>query len=305
MKCPNPGSSCFGTTGFRWFPGFFARDETERPSRVSSTTRPGGEPITAHSEIYGTAALYDLAFSYRDFAKECAFLCSTFERLAGRAPKSFLEIAAGPGRHAQEMLASGLDAVAMDLAPEMAAYGQQTAKQRGLELAYFVEDMTTFESSRNFDLVACMLCSATYLLTDTAFASHLTRVKDALTADGRYVLELPHPAESDGPKTKQAWSIRDDGGELHVEWREEGQEGTADQTYLTRARLEYRPNDGSQPVIVTDKAPQRDVSPERLRRLAEAAGFSIESTLGALDENVTLDDPSAWRMVVVLRKAAQ
>ena len=131
--------------------------------------------MNTHSAVYGAAALYDLAFSYRDCKAESQFLRDVY-----RAPHRFLELAAGPGRHAVEMLAAGVDVVALDLAPEMASYARRKAEARKLSLHFVVADMTEFSTPSKFDLAACLLCSASYLLTHEAFLSHLTSVRRAL-----------------------------------------------------------------------------------------------------------------------------
>src|SRR5262245_37216666 len=122
--------------------------------------------MTAHALVYGAPALYDLAFSYRYFARECSFLRGVYERRRGRPLRSFLELAAGPARHALGMCVAGVRATALDLSPKMAAYTATRAGELGLLLPYLVADMTAFETDDRFDLAASMLCSASYLLTD-------------------------------------------------------------------------------------------------------------------------------------------
>ena len=253
-----------------------------------------------HSTIYDAAALYDLAFSYRDFAKEARFLRELHTRRLGRKPHSFLELAAGPGRHAQEMCRAGLEVAALDLSPAMAAHCQRQARQRGLSFPYVVGDMTSFQLERQFELIACMLCSATYLLTDEQFLRHLSCVRSALADGGLYVLELPHPDEASEAKTSSEWKVRDERGELAVQWRESS---SVERLLTVDVRLEYRPNDGGAPHVVTDRGRQRDLTEAQLRALAEAAGFVVGDLFGALDESIGLHDSRAWRMVAVLRKA--
>jgi hypothetical protein len=259
--------------------------------------------MTAHATIYEAAALYDLAFSYRDFPRESRFLCTLYEARRGRQPESFLELAAGPARHALEMQASGVSASALDVVPEMAEYAQKKAAERGLELDYLVADMTRFETARRFDLAACMLCSATYLLTDAAFRSHLGAVHAALAEGGMYVLELPHPGELERPKTKGKWTIRDAAGELFVEWIED-ETARDGNTWLARVRLEYRPLEGGAARIVSDASRQRDFTRAEIESFAAETGFIVEDVLGALDENIALDHEKAWRMLVVLRRGS-
>jgi SAM-dependent methyltransferase len=229
-----------------------------------------------------------------------------YQRRRGAAPGNFLELAAGPARHALQMRADGLRAAALDLSPEMAAYALTKASERGLTLPYLVADMTAFETPDRFDLVACMLSSATYLLTDDAFGAHLERVHAALADGGLYVLELPHPADLDGAaktknKTRSTWTARDDGGELDVSWLDEE---TPDARIIrARVRLAYRPRDGGPPVIVEDEASHRRYSRADIEVLIARNGrFDIGGVYGALDERVNLDDASAWRMLVVLER---
>lgn len=56
-----------------------------------------------HEAIYANAALYDLAVSYRDYALECRCLGDLYQLRRRRAPRSFLELAAGPAAHSVEM----------------------------------------------------------------------------------------------------------------------------------------------------------------------------------------------------------
>jgi SAM-dependent methyltransferase len=260
---------------------------------------PNSSRRPAHAAVYGAPALYDLAFGYRDYARECDFLRRACDMLRDQPPRSFLELAAGPARHALEMAAAGVRAAALDLSPEMAAYGAAKAGERGLTLPYLVADMTSFAHPDTFDLVASMLCSATYLLTDDAFVAHLDRVHAVLVDGGLYVMELVDP--SDRKKAKSTWTARDAAGELDVRWLDEE---TPDSRILrTRVRLEYKPFDGSPPTLVEDEALQRFYGLTDIEALiARRAHFEIAGLFGALDEGVPLDDEAAWRMLVVLRK---
>jgi hypothetical protein len=260
--------------------------------------------VLPHSRIYEAAALYDLAFSYRDYGQETGFLRELYRRRRGRAAGSFLELAAGPAQHALAMLAAGLDAVALDLAPEMASYAHRLAAARGLSLPYLTADMASFSAPRRFDLVACMLCSASYLLTDDAVRSHLACVREALIDDGMYVLELSHPSELSGTRlSKEVWAVTDARGTLDVAWR--GDPATAvGGIWQSDAELVYRPSDGSAPITVAASARQRGFRLDELLRLAEQSGLEVEATLGAFDEDVTLESPHANRMIVVVRRRA-
>jgi hypothetical protein len=261
--------------------------------------------MNPHAAVYGTPSLYDLAFSYRDFVRECAFLCEVFERRRRRPLASFLELGAGPARHALELLETGVRATALDLAPEMAGYAAEKARARGLRLPYLVGDMCAFQVPERFDLAASMLCSTSYLLTDAAFLAHLESVSAALGDGGIYLLELPHPAEAalDGkPKTKSTWTMRDDSGELAVQWHEELVAGSNGKIRAL-VKMSYSPFNDGPVVLVEDVARLRRYSEADLRVLVAKSGrFDIAGIFGAFDEAVPVDADGAWRMLVVLNK---
>lgn len=255
--------------------------------------------MTSPARIYESASLYDLAFSYRDFPKESEFLRRVHLERSGVVAKNFLEVAAGPARHALEMARRGLEAQALDLSSAMAAYGRTCAEAQGLSLPYVVADMTKFRLPTRFDLVVCMLCSATHLLTDEQLLKHLKCVAAVLTNTGSYIIELPHPAEQTKPKTSSQWTIETDTGKLEVTWVESSRQRDVATMDVC---LEFSPTGGGAVQTVTDRVMQRGIAPARLALLAGNAGLCVTNTFGALNEKVAIDDDDAWRMVAVLGK---
>lgn len=256
--------------------------------------------MNSHTTFYESAALYDLAFSYRDFEAEGRFLRDVYQRRRGRPARSFLELAAGPGRHALDMAAAGLDVAALDVVPEMAAYATEAAKARGVDIGYVVADMTAFALPRTFDLAACMLCSASYLLTDDAFRANLSSVRAHLAPGGLYLLELTHPEELDGKaKSQPTWKMRDHAGELEIAWLTAPTDA-AGRIWLSTSKMRYCPFDGSAPIEVHDEARQRGFRHAEVVALASEAGMRVVATFGTFDESVELANPNAKRMLVVL-----
>lgn len=260
--------------------------------------------MSAHAEVYSAPRLYDLAFSYRDYDREARFLLDLYRAQRGRDPQRFLELGAGPARHAIAMAKAGLSAVALDLAPEMAAYGLAETKKSGVGLEYLTADMVGFELSAPVDLAATMLCSATYILEDEDFVRHLRAVAAALSPGGLYVIELPHPSELDGrPKTKSTWTMSDAAGKLEVEWLDgEGSSAEAARKAPTVARLRYQPISGA-PIHIESQAPLRAFSRQEIADFVARSGrFELVSVFGALDPAVALEAEKAWRMVVTLAR---
>lgn len=261
--------------------------------------------MTIHQKIYESADLYDLAFSYRDFAAEARFLRGLYRDQRGRAPVSFLELAAGPGHHALAMSDAGVAATALDLVPAMAARGRALAKTRNLPLTYVTADMTEFSLETPVDLAACLLISATYLTTDDAFLAHLRSVYQALTPGGMYVLELPlHLDDMVDPTTQhqplREWQMQDAGGVLDVTWREEPRSPGA-LTHTAMAKLVYKPHSGA-PLEVEERAVQREYRAREVVHLAEQAGFRVVGVFGDWSTETPLTSPDAWRLLVALER---
>lgn len=256
--------------------------------------------MTPHAAIYDASRLYEKAFAFRDFNREVRFLLDAFMSRRQRPATSFLELAAGPARHAIGLGALGLDVAGLDLSASMRALALARAAERGVDLSYVVGDMVSFKMDRRFDLVANMLSSATYILKDEDFVAHLHCVADALEVDGMYVIELPHPSALEGRSTvKDHWTVKDAEGELDVSWCSEDWQGTTSRCIAT---MSFRPVEG-EPVVIREEARERIFRLEDVRAFAEATGrFEIEDVLGAVQEGVTLDAEKAWRMVTILRK---
>ncbi|MBK6694400.1 MAG: class I SAM-dependent methyltransferase [Myxococcales bacterium] len=258
--------------------------------------------IPPHRAIYDAAHLYELAFDFRDFAAEVRFLEDAFVSRRGRPLRSFLELAAGPARHAIELGARGIDVAALDLSPSMRNLALLRAAERGVSLDYTLGDMVAFARTPRVDLAANMLSSATYILSDERFVAHLRAVGAALVADGMYVIELPHPSGLEGRSTVQeSWTVSRPAGVIDVSWSTGSTRGSISTCV---ARMNFRSPTGAV-LEIEDEADERIFRVEEIERFAAASGcFTVEAVRGALREDTALDEPAAWRLVVILKKTA-
>lgn len=194
-------------------------------SRAAAATDEGAGTSTA-SSVYANPELYELAFGFRDFDKEAAFLASLCETHGSGRLRSLLELGAGPAWHSVSCVTTQgpCVAVALDNAPAMLARASQRARERGCEgsVAVVSGDMTAFDVDAvkaaaralvplrsededvsgskpdgfiedGFDLVTVLLGTAAHL-TDLEDAEKcLRRASRSLARDGLVVLELEHP----------------------------------------------------------------------------------------------------------------
>lgn len=201
--------------------------------------------------------LYDLAFGYRNYDDEVAFLLDAHSRHAPQSPAPapdaglrILELAAGPARHALAALSqhppSVVDsAVALDRSGAMVDYGQENADAelggpggRRDDFSYEMGDMRRAGDSTDatFDTAWLLLGSMQHLLTNADVVACFASVAAVLGPGGTVILELPHPRETFkmGECTRNGWTVPlaeeaedAEGGEreygaLEVVWGDEG-----------------------------------------------------------------------------------
>lgn len=272
------------------------------------------------SGIYDEPELYELACAYRDIPSEVSAVAAWCATHHAGPVGSVLELAAGPAEHARALARRGLRATALDRSPAMCGYAAARAKAEGVELAVVEGDMRDFTVDgpdgvpQPFDLAIIMLNSACHLFTLDDLVRHLAAVRDQLAAGGLYVVELAHPADffAPQPRTSNDWTVDADGVHAEVRWGGRGD------------RIDPLSQVTNEHMTITATGPDgairtvSDVVPNRFWTLTEftagialanavrprtpGGGFELVATYGDFDEVTALDDPTAWRMILVLRR---
>jgi SAM-dependent methyltransferase len=260
-----------------------------------------------HEDFYSFAKYYDIAFDFKNVPQECDFLEHLGRRYGVGSVGSFIEFAAGPALHALEFAKRGAAASAVDLSPEMVAYGRWKAAQARLPLHYDCADMVTYQSASKFDVAAILMDSTAYLLTNDQVIAHLRSVAKLLNPGGLYVLEMSHPRSvfDIARSTVNDWEMNRDGVRVQIQW------GSPTDvfdpiTQITEGsvRLEY--HDGDRHGVLESSAPQRCFTATEFEALVAASGcFEIAEIYGAMDAVPFSNDPKAWRMIPVLRVVTQ
>jgi SAM-dependent methyltransferase len=238
----------------------FLAAQTDDDTNSSPSASPSSSSNN-NSSIYSQPALYDLAFGYRDFDEEVAFLRQCHQTamansgLPGSLPRRILEVAAGPGRHALTALQhlgddeeddhdsdAGITTRVdcLDRSPDMAAYAQELsvellAVDEQEAYTYHVGDMRDFSITDDvdqpvtFETAWILLGSLQHLTTNADVRACLSRIRESLVPHGTLIVELPHPKESFalGACTRNAWAVplEDDqgldSGQLEILWGDE------------------------------------------------------------------------------------
>jgi len=102
-----------------------------------------------------SAHLYDLAYSFKDYASESEWVRNAINDRVPRAT-SLLDVACGTGKHL-ELLRGDFDCQGLDLNPEFVELAQQRTGVR-VHLA----SMESFDIGERFDAVVCLFSSIGY-----------------------------------------------------------------------------------------------------------------------------------------------
>lgn len=222
------------------------------PSRVGSSAaaaRATEAETSGRVGVYDEPETYALAFGFRDFDAEVAFLRECVRKHGAygargmgadenRALTSLLELGAGPAWHSVAAASLGVQAVALDASAAMRAHVLSKLQALGDDAPRNIrvvdgdmreidlEPMTKPEGG--FDCATMLLGTAAHLLTQEDAVRCLSAVRRNLKKGGIFVVELEHPwdlfsgdlsrGESD------AWDRVDAerGLKVFVEWGREG-----------------------------------------------------------------------------------
>jgi SAM-dependent methyltransferase len=200
----------------------------------------------------------------------------------------------------------------------MIARALEKARAAGVTVEGVVADMAAFTLERPVDLACNLLTSISYLTTTSALFDHFACVARALAPGGVYVVENNHPNDfwtrehfqpsrwtmteteptPEGPRTL----------EVFTSWVDEPPViDVVEQTYTVKARTEVKEQGpgvpgGEQRRTLVDQAKLRMIWPQELVAHALAHGLRLGGFYGALDLQLAIDDPKAWRTVAVFVK---
>lgn len=222
---------------------------TSSSTSTSTSVRAVSAETSGRGGVYDEPETYELAFGFRDFDAEIAFLRECVRKHGAygargmgadedRAMTSLLELGAGPAWHSLAAARGGVQAVALDSSAAMRAHVQSKIYAMGDDAPRSIRvvdgDMREInlepmmKPEGGFDCATMLLGTAAHLLTHEDAARCLRAVRRNLKKGGIFVVELEHPwdlfsgdlsrGESD------AWDRVDAarGLKVFVEWGREG-----------------------------------------------------------------------------------
>jgi SAM-dependent methyltransferase len=258
--------------------------------------------VGEYIDIYRRALYYDIVFR-RDVTREVQFLIDLYQRYHQRPPRSMIDIACGPGYHAQGFAARGIKACALDLQPEMIEFARSLAPEHNGHIHYLASDMRDYALPEPVDLALNSFDSIDCLETHEQIVNHFRAVARNLTAGGLYVIEVTHPrdcsmwnygnfqyrGERDGVSVVLDWAVNDPKADLIAQ--------------VVECEVVMTVIENGERKIFRETARERFASLQEFSALAKMSGMmSLTGAYGDFRLDQPFDNnPAARRMIVVLR----
>lgn len=151
-----------------------------------------------------TADVYDLIYSWKDYAGESAQIVDLVRARLGDGPLTLLDVACGTGRHLDHLQAE-FRVAGLDLTPEVLALAR--ARLPGVPLHQ--ADMTDFDLGQSFDVVTCLFSSIGYARDLTTLDRAVTCLARHLAPGGLLVVEPWFTPDSWRPGTVHAMLVEE------------------------------------------------------------------------------------------------
>jgi SAM-dependent methyltransferase len=138
--------------------------------------------------IYDYPLYYEAAFSFRDVARETAFLKICMDRFSDVGVRRVFEIACGHAPHAEELAALGYSYIGLDNNSRMLAYASERLRHLQPPPEFIEGDMVSFDCHREVEFAYVMLGSL-YLNSLEEMTSHFNSMAACLKPGGLYFLD--------------------------------------------------------------------------------------------------------------------
>lgn len=128
-----------------------------------------------------------------------------FLEMARQIGGPVLDLGCGSGRVTIPLAQEGIDITGLDIVPGMLAQAKQ--KAAGLPIHWVEADGRAFQLERQFDFIFAAGCVFQHLLTRPDQETMLARIREHLTANGRFATALffPHLDQLAAVTEEQAW----------------------------------------------------------------------------------------------------
>lgn len=233
--------------------------------------------------LYSDAAYYDLFMGA--YATGDCLAC--YRQQISCYGEPVLELACGSGRLTIPLLKTGVDIIGLDISQEMLDFGKKKASEQDVNVTFIKSDMRNFDLGRKFNFIFIPAQSLSSLHTHDELKACFSCVRQHLTKDGRFMLELFNPSLSLLTRdSDKAYPIGDAAFEMpssneKVWVKCQAHYDSAAQ--INRIRYFYYDEKGNEIKILAFE--MRQFFPQEIDALLHYNGFVIEHKYGDYDES--------------------
>jgi len=130
-----------------------------------------------------SSELYDLIYSFKDYAKESKEIYEMVRKYRPRA-QEVLDVGCGTGEH-HKYLKDVYSLSGLDINPNFI----EMAKTKVPNAAYHIGDMRAFNLEKKFDVILCLFSSIAYVKDFEELVSTLKNFRSHLHSDGLLIVE--------------------------------------------------------------------------------------------------------------------
>lgn len=130
-----------------------------------------------------SSELYDLIYSFKDYAKESKEIYDVVRKYKPRASE-VLDICCGTGEH-HKYLKDVYTLTGLDINPNFI----EMAKKKVPTASYEVGDMRDFDLAKKFDVILCLFSSIAYIKNYEELLTTLQTFRNHLQKDGLLIIE--------------------------------------------------------------------------------------------------------------------
>jgi SAM-dependent methyltransferase len=167
-------------------------------------------------DVYENPFYYDVAFGFRDIAKEVDFFEECIRRFSKIRVKRVIDIGCGTSPYMLELVKRSYFFTGLDISKAMLNYSLEMAKKAGIEIGVIHADMRNFRVKKKFDFAFCMLGSLG-VETNDELLNHLDSVAACLNQGGLYLID--GGIQFDWTKLgRESWTVMKDELIINVDW---------------------------------------------------------------------------------------
>lgn len=140
------------------------------------------------SGVYDFPRYYDMAFSYRDFAREVTVFNVCIERFSRVPVKRVLEICCGQAPHLEQLHRQDYEYVGVDRSATMLERAREQAEEFGARAEFLQQSLTDFSLAAPADFAFVALASL-YVTNNEELIAHFHAMAKALRPGALYLME--------------------------------------------------------------------------------------------------------------------